>query len=136
MKILLVEDDFLYVVFLCDVVGQVLFEVSQILIVENGCEGEVMVCCDVQVVVMDLQMKECNGIDVVCIIWLECFEIWILFWLNYVDEVYLCGLMWIVFNGLFYGYVLKIVFVQWLYLVMCVVLVEGQVVVDCEIYWL
>ena len=134
MKILLVEDDPLHAAFLRDAVGQALPEVSQILTAENGREGEAMARRDVQAVVMDLQMKERNGIDAARTIWSERPETRILFWSNYADEAYLRGLTRIVPNGSPYGYVLKTAPVQRLHLAMRAVLVEGQVVVDREIH--
>lgn len=134
MKILLVEDDPLHAAFLRDAVAQALPEVSQILTAENGREGETMARRDVQAVVMDLQMKERNGIDAARTIWSERPDTRILFWSNYADEAYLRGLMRIVPSGSPYGYVLKTAPVQRLHLAMRAVLIEGQVVVDREIH--
>ena len=133
MKILLVEDDPLHAAFLRDAVGQALPEASQILTAENGREGEAMARKGVLAVVMDLQMKERNGIDAARTIWSERPETRILFWSNYADEAYLRGLTRIVPPGSPYGYVLKTAPVQRLHLAMRAVLVEGQVVVDREI---
>ncbi|MDT1061397.1 response regulator transcription factor [Paracoccus sp. CPCC 101403] len=134
MKVLLVEDDPLHAAFLRDAVGQALPEVSQILTADNGREGEVMARRGVGAVVMDLQMKERNGIDAARTIWSERPETRILFWSNYADEAYLRGLSRIVPHGSPYGYVLKTAPVQRLHLAMRAVLVEGQVLVDREIH--
>lgn len=134
MKILLVEDDPLHAAFLRDAVAQTLPEVDQILTAQNGREGEAMARKGVGAVVMDLQMKERNGIDAARTIWSERPETRILFWSNYADEAYLRGLMRIVPSGSPYGYVLKTAPVQRLHLAMRAVLVEGQVLVDREIH--
>lgn len=134
MKILLVEDDPLHASFLRDAVDQALPEVSQVLTAENGFEGESMARRGVGAVVMDLQMKERNGIDAARTIWAERPETRILFWSNYADEAYLRGLSRIVPAGAPYGYVLKTAPVQRLHLAMRAVLVEGQVLVDREIH--
>ncbi|WP_312526374.1 response regulator transcription factor [Paracoccus sp. (in: a-proteobacteria)] len=134
MKILLVEDDPLHAAFLRDAVNQALPEISQVLTAQNGREGEVMARKDVGAVVMDLQMKERNGIDAARTIWSERPETRILFWSNYADEAYLRGLSRIVPPGSPYGYVLKTAPVQRLHLAMRAVLLEGQVLVDREIH--
>ncbi|MFB9221881.1 response regulator [Paracoccus cavernae] len=134
MKILLVEDDPLHAAFLRDAVDQALPEVSHVLTAENGREGEAMARKGVGAVVMDLQMKERNGIDAARTIWSERPETRILFWSNYADEAYLRGLSRIVPAGSPYGYVLKTAPVQRLHLAMRAVLVEGQVLVDREIH--
>jgi len=134
VRVLLVEDDPLHAAFLRDAVGQALPEVSQILTAGNGREGEAMARRDVGAVVMDLQMKERNGIDAARTIWSERPETRILFWSNYADEAYLRGLSRIVPPGSPYGYVLKTAPVQRLHLAMRAVLVEGQVLVDREIH--
>lgn len=134
MKILLVEDDPLHAAFLRDAVAQALPEVTQILTADNGREGEAMARRDVQAVVMDLQMRERNGIDAARTIWSERPDTRILFWSNYADEAYLRGLTRIVPSGSPYGYVLKTAPVQRLHLAMRAVLIEGQVVVDREIH--
>ncbi len=134
MKILLVEDDPLHAAFLRDAVDQALPEVSQVLTAENGREGEAMARKGVGAVVMDLQMKERNGIDAARTIWSERPETRILFWSNYADEAYLRGLSRIVPPGSPYGYVLKTAPVQRLHLAMRAVLLEGQVLVDREIH--
>ena len=112
MKVLLVEDDPLHAAFLRDAVDQALPEVEQVLTAENGREGEAMARKGVGAVVMDLQMKERNGIDAARTIWSERPETRILFWSNYADEAYLRGLSRIVPPGSPYGYVLKTAPVQ------------------------
>ena len=134
MKVLLVEDDPLHAAFLRDAVDQALPEVEQVLTAENGREGEAMARKGVSAVVMDLQMKERNGIDAARTIWSERPETRILFWSNYADEAYLRGLSRIVPPGSPYGYVLKTAPVQRLHLAMRAVLIEGQVLVDREIH--
>lgn len=134
MKVLLVEDDPLHAAFLKDAVDQALPEATQVLIADNGLDGEVMARRGMDCVVMDLQMRIRNGIDAARTIWAERPETRILFWSNYADEAYLRGLARIVPPGSPYGYVLKTAPVQRLHLALRAVLAEGQVLVDREIH--
>ncbi|MDO5642019.1 MAG: response regulator transcription factor [Paracoccus sp. (in: a-proteobacteria)] len=134
MKILLVEDDPMHAVFMREAVMQALPEVTQVLAADNGRDGEALARQQVAAIVMDLQMRDRNGIDAARTIWSERPETRILFWSNYADEAYLRGLARIAPIGSPYGYVLKTAPVQRLHLALRAVLIEGQVLIDREIH--
>lgn len=135
MKVLLVEDDKFHMNFLESAVRQALPEVSEVFQAENGAEGERMARRHlVNRVVMDLQMKDRNGIDAARTIWAERPEARIMFWSNYADEAYLRGIARIVPEDTSYGYVLKTANTDRLHLALRSVLVEGQIVVDREVH--
>lgn len=135
MKILLVEDDPLHANFLRETIEHALPEVGDIRIAPNGLEGERAARAEgIGAVVMDLQMKERNGIDAARTIWAERPETRILFWSNYADEAYERGISRIVPKDSAYGYVLKTASIERLALVLRAVLIEGQIVIDREIH--
>ncbi|UUP18617.1 response regulator transcription factor [Nitratireductor thuwali] len=135
MKILLVEDDQFHLSYLREAVRQAVPEADEILHAVNGIEGEEKARRhDVPAVVMDLQMKERNGIDAARTIWAERPKTRILFWSNYSDEAYLRGIARIVPAESSYGYVLKTATQERLHLALRAVLVEAQIVVDREIH--
>lgn len=134
MKVLLVEDDPLHAAFLRDAVAHALPEAVQVLLADNGRDGERIARQGMDCVVMDLQMRDRNGIDAARTIWTERPDTRILFWSNYADEAYLRGLARIVPHGSPYGYVLKTAPIHRLHLALRAVLAEGQVLVDREIH--
>ncbi|MCX2721527.1 response regulator transcription factor [Roseibium salinum] len=135
MKVLLVEDDQFHAGYLTEALRQALPEVDEILHAVNGLEGETLARQhSVQAVVMDLQMKERNGIDAARTIWRERPQTRILFWSNYADEAYMRGIARIVPHESSYGYVLKTATRDRLHLALRAVLLESQIVVDQEIH--
>lgn len=135
MKVLLVEDDPLHANFLRETIERALPEVRDIRVAVNGLEGEHAARAEaIGAVVMDLQMKERNGIDAARTIWAERPETRILFWSNYADEAYERGISRIVPKDSAYGYVLKTASSERLALVLRAVLIEGQIVIDREIH--
>ncbi|MCX7888469.1 MAG: response regulator transcription factor [Rhodobacteraceae bacterium] len=135
MKVLLVEDDKYHAAFLRDAVARALPEATDVRLAVNGREGEQIARqAGVEAIVMDLQMKERNGIDAARTIWAERPSSRILFWSNYADEAYLRGIARIVPKESAYGYVLKTATSEKLHLALRAVLVEGQIVVDREIH--
>jgi len=135
MKVLLVEDDQFHAEFMSEALRQALPEVDEILHAANGLEGEALARRDVvPAIVMDLQMKERNGIDAARTIWRERPGTRILFWSNYSDEAYMRGIARIVPNEASYGYVLKTATRERLQLALRAVFLESQIVVDQEIH--
>lgn len=135
MKILLVEDDKFHLSYLREAVSQAIPEAEEILHALNGREGEEEAReHQVEAIVMDLQMKERNGIDAARTIWAERPATRILFWSNYSDEAYMRGIARIVPAETSYGYVLKTASRERLHLALRSVLVESQIVVDREIH--
>ncbi len=135
MKVLLVEDDQLHANFLLEAVRTALPEATEILHAVNGREGEAEARRGrIMAVVMDLQMKERNGIDAARTIWAERPQTRILFWSNYSDEAYLRGIARVVPSDSSYGYVLKTATKEKLHLALRAVLLEGQILVDREIH--
>lgn len=135
MRILLVEDDPLHANFLRETVRRALPEVGDILLALSGLEGERMAReHGIGALVMDLQMKERNGIEAARTIWAERPATRILFWSNYADEAYERGISRIVPRDSAYGYVLKTTSTERLSLALRAVLVEGQIVIDREIH--
>lgn len=135
MKVLLVEDDQFHADYLREAVRQALPEATEIFHAVNGLEGETEARRHaVPAVVMDLQMKDRNGIDAARTIWAERPETRILFWSNYSDEAYMRGIARIVPNDSSYGYVLKTATKERLQLALRAVLLEAQIVVDQEIH--
>jgi DNA-binding NarL/FixJ family response regulator len=135
MKVLLVEDDQFHADYLREAVRQALPEITETLHASNGREGEILAREHrVTAVVMDLQMKERNGIDAARTIWAERPETRILFWSNYSDEAYMRGIARIVPHESSYGYVLKTATRERLQLSLRAVLLEAQIVVDQEIH--
>lgn len=135
MKVLLVEDDQFHAEFLSEALRQAMPEVDEILHAVNGLEGETLAReYAIPAVVMDLQMKERNGIDAARTIWRERPQTRILFWSNYSDEAYMRGIARIVPNDSSYGYVLKTATRDRLHLALRAVFLESQIVVDQEIH--
>ena len=72
MKVLLVEDDQFHAGYLSEALQLALPDVEDIFHATNGLEGEQLARRhSIQSVVMDLQMKERNGIDAARTIWRE-----------------------------------------------------------------
>ena len=135
MKVLLVEDDQFHADYLTEAMRSALPEVDEILKAVNGVEGEMLARKHaVPAVVMDLQMKERNGIDAARTIWSERPQTRILFWSNYSDEAYMRGIARIVPHESSYGYVLKTATRDRLHLALRAVFLESQIVVDQEIH--
>lgn len=135
MRVLLVEDDTMHVSYLKEIVHSALPEVTEILVAENGRDGENQARAGrVSAIVMDLRMKERNGIEAARTIWSERPDTRILFWSNYSDEAYLRGIARIVPKEAAYGYVLKTTSEARMQLALRSVLVESQIVVDREIH--
>lgn len=135
MKILLVEDDKMHADFLKEIVENALPELAEILIARDGKEAEVLAQqSGTTAIVMDLRMKEHNGIDAARTIWARRPDTRILFWSNYSDEAYLRGIAQIVPNQAAYGYVLKTASQERMHLALRSVLIEGQIVVDREVH--
>jgi DNA-binding NarL/FixJ family response regulator len=135
MKLLLVEDDKFHADFLKKAAMEALPEVTEILHALDGREGEKQARRhSITAVVMDLQMKERNGIDAARTIWAERPQTRILFWSNYSDEAYLRGIARIVPDESSYGYVLKTATRERLNLALRAVLLEAQIVVDQQIH--
>lgn len=135
MKVLLVEDDHFHATYLREAVTRALPEADEIALATNGREGEIAARQGgFEAIVMDLQMKERNGIDAARTIWAERPQTRILFWSNYSDEAYLRGIARIVPAESAYGYVLKTASAERLHLALRAVLVESQIVVDREVH--
>jgi len=135
MKILLVEDDKMHADFLRETVESALPECTEIMIARDGKEGETLAHRHkITAIVMDLRMKEQNGIEAARIIWARCPETRILFWSNYSDEAYLRGIANIVPHEATYGYVLKTATEDRMRLALRAVLIEAQIVVDREVH--
>lgn len=135
MKVLLVEDDAMHANYLQELVAEALPEVTDISLATNGYDGELQARQEaVEAIVMDLRMKERNGIEAARTIWAERPATRILFWSNYSDEAYLRGIARIVPKEAAYGYVLKTASPSRMHLALRAVLVEAQIVVDREIH--
>ena len=135
MKVLLVEDDQFHAGYLSEALQLALPDVEDIFHATNGLEGEQLARRhSIQSVVMDLQMKERNGIDAARTIWRERPQTRILFWSNYSDEAYLRGIARIVPQETSYRYVLKTATQERLHLALRGVFLESQIVVDQEIH--
>lgn len=135
MKILLVEDDKMHADFLMEIVETTLPEFDEILHARNGKEGEALAHRhQISAIVMDLRMKERNGIEAARTIWAQRPDTRILFWSNYSDEAYLRGITRIVPDQAAYGYILKTATPEKMRLALRAVLIEAQIVVDREIH--
>lgn len=135
MKLLLVEDDKFHADYLKKAALEALPEVTEILHAPDGREGEIQARRhSITSIVMDLQMKDRNGIDAARTIWAERPQTRILFWSNYSDEAYLRGIARIVPDESSYGYVLKTATRERLNLALRAVLLEAQIVVDQQIH--
>ncbi|WP_297003729.1 MULTISPECIES: response regulator [unclassified Thalassospira] len=135
MKILLVEDDNMHADFLLEIVEQTLPEFDEILVANNGKEAETLAHRhQITAIVMDLRMKEHNGIEAARTIWAGRPNTRILFWSNYSDEAYLRGITRIVPDQAAYGYVLKTATQDKMRLALRAVLIEAQIVVDREVH--
>ncbi len=135
MKILLVEDDAMHASYLKKIVHSAIPEATDVLIAENGNQGEITARDhDIPSIVMDLRMKNGNGIEAARTIWSERPQTRILFWSNYSDEAYLRGVVQIVPEGAAYGYVLKTATEDRMRLALRTVLVESQIVIDPEVH--
>ena len=135
MKILLVEDDRLHASYLKEVVLSALPETTEILIASNGYEAETIARnFNITSIVMDLRMKQRNGIEAARTIWSERPNTRILFWSNHSDDAYLRGVAQIVPTDVAYGYILKTATTEHMNLALRSVLVEGQVTIDREIH--
>ena len=89
---------------------------------------------NIPAIVMDLRMKEQNGIEAARTIWARSPATRILFWSNYSDEAYLRGIANIVPSEATYGYVLKTATENRMNLALRAVLIEAQIVVDREVH--
>jgi DNA-binding NarL/FixJ family response regulator len=135
MKILLVEDDGMHISYLKEMVASALPEVTEVLVASNGRDGEIQARTHkIFSIIMDLRMKERNGIEATRTIWAERPSTRILFWSNYSDEAYLRGIARIVPKEAAYGYVLKTASASRMHLALRSVLMEAQIVVDREIH--
>jgi len=135
MKVLLVEDDTMHANYLRELVQEALPEATEVTLTTNGRDGEEKARQDaIEAIVMDLRMKERNGIEAARTIWSERPETRILFWSNYSDEAYLRGIARIVPKEAAYGYVLKTASPSRMRLALRAVLVEAQILVDREIH--
>ncbi|WP_170754192.1 response regulator transcription factor [Ruegeria lacuscaerulensis] len=135
MKVLLVEDDAMHANYLKELVQEALPEASEVSLATNGRDGEIQARQDaVEAIVMDLRMKERNGIEAARTIWSERPDTRILFWSNYSDEAYLRGIARIVPKKAAYGYVLKTASPSRMHLALRAVLLEAQIMVDREIH--
>lgn len=135
MKILLVEDDQLHMTYLGTQVAEHLGACDQVLTAGSGREAEHIARLEsVPAIVMDLRMRDRNGIEAARTIWSERPDTRILFWSNHSDEAYLRGIARIVPKDAAYGYVLKTAPAERLGLALQAVLVEGQVLIDREIH--
>ena len=135
MKVLLVEDDSMHANYLKELVQEAIPEAEEVLVAENGLKGERQARrFGVNAIVMDLRMKERNGIEAARTIWAERPDTRILFWSNYSDEAYLRGIAKIVPQEAAYGYVLKTASPSRMSLALRAVLLEAQILVDREIH--
>ncbi|WP_298852074.1 response regulator transcription factor [uncultured Ruegeria sp.] len=135
MKVLLVEDDSMHANYLRELVHDALPEATEVSLATNGRDGEEQARRHaVEAIVMDLRMKERNGIEAARTIWSERPDTRILFWSNYSDEAYLRGIARIVPKEAAYGYVLKTASPSRMHLALRAVLVEAQIMVDREIH--
>lgn len=135
LNVLLVEDDPLHAKYLKEIVQEALPEAESVIVAINGLEGE-RIARDLNIlaIVMDLRMKERNGIEAARTIWSERSTTRILFWSNHSDEAYIRGVSQIVPKEASYGYVLKTASADRINLALRSVLLEGQIVVDREIH--
>ncbi|CAM3477269.1 MAG: response regulator [Halomonas sp.] len=137
MKILLVEDDKMHADFLHEIVEGALPEFEQILMAQDGKEAEALTQRhNISAIVMDLRMREHNGIEAARAIWARRPDARILFWSNYSDEAYLRGIAHIVPDQAAYGYVLKTASPERMRVALRAVLIEAQIVVDLEVHQL
>lgn len=135
MKILLVEDDKMHLAYLKDQIDNCFGNEVQVHLARNGREAEERaLSADILAIVMDLRMRDQNGIDAARIIWGRRPETRILFWSNYSDQAYLRGISKIVPTEAAYGYVLKTASTDRLALALRAVLVEGQIMIDREVH--
>lgn len=135
MNILLVEDDSMHANYLKKLVHSAIPEATEVLIAANGNQGEIKAReHNILSIVMDLRMKNGNGIEAARTIWSERPKTRILFWSNYSDEAYLRGVVQIVPEDAAYGYVLKTASEEKMRLALRAVLVESQIVVDSEVH--
>lgn len=135
MRILLVEDDKLHLTYLREQVSSTFDNVQQLFFASTGSEAEALARSEnITAIVMDLRMKERNGVDAARVIWRERPHTRILFWSNYADEAYLRGISRIVPAQSAYGYVLKTASPERLALAMRAVLAEGQILIDREVH--
>ena len=135
MKILLVEDDSLHANYLKELIQDALPEAKTVIVAPNGQEGEQQARdLNIETIVMDLRMKERNGIEAARTIWSERPSTRILFWSNHSDEAYIRGVSQIVPKGAAYGYVLKTARAERINLALRSVLLEKQIFIDREIH--
>jgi DNA-binding NarL/FixJ family response regulator len=134
MRVLIVEDDALHRSYLNEAVRSALPECDDVMESEDGRLGEIEARkLRAEFVVMDLQMRERNGIEAARTIWRERPDTKILFWSNYSDEAYVRGVSRIVPEGATYGYVLKSTSEERLKLALRSVFLESQCVIDREV---
>lgn len=135
MKLLLVEDDRMHATYMQGLVESALPEVETFLRAEDGNEGTACARREaIDAIVMDLRMRERNGIDAARTIWAERPTTRILFWSNYSDDAYLRGISRIVPPEAAYGYVLKTATPERTSLALRSVLIEAQIFVDRKIH--
>jgi DNA-binding NarL/FixJ family response regulator len=130
-----VEDDKLHLGFLQDQVARTFEHVETLYCATSGAEAEELAReQNLTAIVMDLRMKERNGVEAARVIWRERPHTRILFWSNYSDEAYLRGISRIVPDNSAYGYVLKTAPPERLALALRAVLAEGQILIDREVH--
>ena len=135
MRILLVEDDPLHLSYLREQVETNLPQADSIHTATSGFEAEKIArATRTPAIVMDLRMRNRNGIEAARVIWSERPDTRILFWSNHSDEAYLRGISRIVPEQAAYGYVLKTAPSERLALALRAVLVEGQIMIDREVH--
>ena len=121
--------------YLHEQVSERLTGVKTIFTATSGREAEIIAReKGITAIVMDLRMRNRNGIEAARTIWSERPSTRILFWSNHSDEAYLRGISRILPEEAAYGYVLKTAPAERLGLALQIVLVEGQILVDREIH--
>jgi DNA-binding NarL/FixJ family response regulator len=134
MHMLIVEDDEMHLVYLKKQLLKTFGDSMRIDVARNGHEAELLARSgQIMTIVMDLRMKDRNGIEAARVIWRERPDTRILFWSNYSNEAYLRGIARIVPDKAVYGYVLKTASAGRLALALKVVLLEGQIMIDREV---
>jgi DNA-binding NarL/FixJ family response regulator len=106
--LMIVENNALHREFAARVVSELWNDPQEILEVENGKAAfDIANSGRVNRAILDLQLPECNGIEIARELWRVVPEAQIVFWSNYADEAYVRNLSRIVPASARYGYVLK-----------------------------
>jgi DNA-binding NarL/FixJ family response regulator len=106
--LMIVENNALHREFAARVVSELWNDPQEILEVENGRAAfDIANSGRVNRAILDLQLPECNGIEIARELWRVVPEAQIVFWSNYADEAYVRNLSRIVPASARYGYVLK-----------------------------